>query len=79
MLACRAGWFSFRYDYDLGCRVIVVWIGRPVVIAIPWPHAENLTMAEKMMPGEMTKMMRREMASRVRRVHADSMNSRTRV
>ena len=60
-----------RCDYGLGCRVIAVCIGRPIIVAIPpWPSADILTIAEKMMPGEMSKVMRREMASSVKRVHA---------
>ena len=70
-----------RCDYGLGCRVIVVCIGRPIIVAIPpWPSADILTIAEKMMPGEMmpgevSKVMRREMASSVKRVHAHAMAS----
>ena len=81
MLARRAGWFSLRCDYGLGCRVIAVCIGRPIIVAIPpWPSADILTIAEKMMPGEMmpgemSKVMRREMASSVKRVHAHAMAS----
>ena len=80
MLARRAGWFSFRHDYGLGYRVIAVCIGRPIVVAIPWPSADILTIAEKMMPGEMmpgevSKVMRREMASSVKRVRAHAMAS----
>ena len=74
MLARRAGWFSFRHDYGLGYRVIAVCIGRPIVVAIPWPSADILTIAEKMTPGEV-KVMRREMASSVKRVHAHAMAS----
>ena len=74
MLARRAGWFSFRHAYDLGCRVIVVWIGR--VVAIPWPHPEkSLTIAEKMMSGEASKVLRREMASSVKRAHAHTVHA----
>ena len=73
MLARRAGWFSFRHDYGLGDRVIAVCIGRPIVVAIPWPSADILTIAEKMMPGDSS--MRREMASSVKRVHAHAMAS----
>jgi len=75
MLARRAGWFSFRHDYGLGYRVIAVCIGRPIVVAIPWPSADILTIAEKMMPGDSSKVMRREMASSVKRVHAHAMAS----
>ena len=75
-----------RCDYDLGCRVIAVCIGRPIIVAIPpvaippWPSADILTIAEKMMPGEMmpgevSKVMRREMASSVKRVRAHAMAS----
>ena len=72
-----------RCDYDLGCRVIAVCIGRPIVVAIPpwpsaippWPSADILTIAEKMMPGDSSKVMRREMASSVKRVHAHAMAS----
>ena len=64
-----------RCDYGLGCRVIVVCIGRPIIVAIPpWPSADILTIAEKMTPGEV-KVMRREMASSVKRVHAHAMAS----
>jgi len=73
MLARRAGWFSFRHDYGLGYRVIAVCIGRPIVVAIPWPSADILTIAEKMMPGDSS--MRREMASSVKRVRAHAMAS----
>ena len=65
-----------RREYGLGCRVIAVCIGRPIIVAIPpvaippWPSADILTIAEKMMPGEVSKVMRREMASSVKRVHA---------
>ena len=68
-----------RCDYDLGCRVIAVCIGRPIIVAIPpvaippWPSADILTIAEKMMPCEVSKVMRREMASSVKRVHAHAM------
>ena len=63
-----------RCDCDLGCRVIAVCIGRPIVVAIPpWPSADILTIAEKMMPCEVSKVMRREMASSVKRVHAHAM------
>ena len=77
-----------RCECDLGCRVIAVCIGRPIVVAIPpwpsaippWPSADILTIAEKMMPGEMmpgevSKVMRREMASSVKRVRAHAMAS----
>ena len=75
-----------RCDYDLGCRVIAVCIGRPIIVAIPpvaippWPSADILTIAEKMMPGEMmpgevSKVMRREMASSVKRARAHAMAS----
>ena len=65
-----------RCDYGLGCRVIVVCIGRPIIVAIPpWPSADILTIAEKMMPGDSSKVMRREMASSVKRVHAHAMAS----
>ena len=68
-----------RCDCDLGCRVIAVCIGRPIIVAIPpvaippWPSADILTIAEKMMPCEVSKVMRREMASSVKRVHAHAM------
>ena len=63
-----------RCDYGLGCRVIAVCIGRPIIVAIPpWPSADILTIAEKMMPGDSS--MRREMASSVKRVHAHAMAS----
>jgi len=76
MLARRAGWFSLRREYGLGCRVIAVCIGRPIIVAIPpWPSADILTIAEKIMPGEVSKVMRREMASSVKRVHAHAMAS----
>ena len=65
-----------RCDYGLGCRVIVVCIGRPIIVAIPpWPSADILTIAEKMMPGEVSKVMRREMASSVKRARAHAMAS----
>jgi hypothetical protein len=82
VLACRAGRFLLRCNYDLGRRVIVGWISRRVVVAVPWPYTEkNLTIAEKMMPGEASKVTRSEMASKVRRVHAHTMamDGRTRV
>ena len=65
-----------RCDYGLGCRVIAVCIGRPIIVAIPpWPSADILTIAEKMMPGEVSKVMRREMASSVKRARAHAMAS----
>jgi len=73
VLACGAGRFSLRYDDGLGRRVIVVCIGRHIVIAIPRPYNESLTMAEKIMAGEVCKAMRREMASSVKRVHAHTL------
>ena len=66
-----------RCDYGLGCRVIAVCIGRPIIVAIPpvaippWPSADILTIAA----GEVSKVMRREMASSVKRVHAHAMAS----
>ena len=71
-----------RCNYDLWCRVIVVRISRRIVIAVPWPYTEkSLTIAEKMMPGEASEVMRSEMASKVRRVHTHTvpMDGRTRV
>ena len=64
-----------RCDYGLGCRVIVICIGR-IVVAIPWPpwpYADNLTIAEKMMSGEASKV--RKMASSVKRAHAHAMHA----
>jgi hypothetical protein len=78
VLACRSG-FLLRCNYDLGCRVIIVWIGRTTVVAIPWPYADKLTIAKKTMSGEVGKPMRRDMTSRVKCVHAHTTatNSRT--